>query len=75
MGDCHYLDGNVKAQKVVQRTKEILDLLGMNPERLRLRWVSASEGVRFAEEIKDFVAYLKRDLEQSREEKLEAKTL
>jgi coenzyme F420-reducing hydrogenase delta subunit len=47
----------------------------MNPERLRLRWVLASEGVRFAEEIKDFVAYLKRDLEQSREEKLEAKTL
>jgi coenzyme F420-reducing hydrogenase delta subunit len=43
---------------VVQRTKEVLEMLGMDPERLRLRWVSASEGARFAEEIKDFVAYL-----------------
>jgi coenzyme F420-reducing hydrogenase delta subunit len=35
----------------------------MDPERLRLRWVSASEGARFAEEIRDFTDYLRKTMD------------
>ena len=58
MGDCHYLDGNVKCQKVIEETWEILDLLGMDKRRLRLKWISASEGAVFAEEIRSYVQVL-----------------
>jgi len=49
MGDCHYLDGNVKAEKMFQMTKELVGILGIDAERLRLDWVSSAEGLRFAE--------------------------
>lgn len=58
MGDCHYLEGNVKCQGVVEDTRNYLGLLGIEDERLRLKWISASEGAQFASEIKDFSAYL-----------------
>ena len=54
MGDCHYLDGNVKCQKVIEDTREILWLLGIDERRLRLKWISASEGAAFAQEIRKF---------------------
>ena len=54
IGDCHYLDGNMKAEKMFNMTLELVKLLGIDPERLRLQWVSSTEGLRFAEAVKEF---------------------
>ena len=59
MGDCHYLDGNVKAEKMFQMTRELVEILGINIERLRLEWVSSAEGARFAEIARDFTEQIK----------------
>jgi F420-non-reducing hydrogenase iron-sulfur subunit len=53
--DCHYLSGNFKAQRRIMLLKGVLKQFGIEPERLRLEWVSASEGDRFASVIKDMV--------------------
>ncbi len=58
-GDCQYIEGNLKAEKRVEMLKGLLRALGMDEERLRLRWVSASEGARFAAIIREFVEDLK----------------
>jgi F420-non-reducing hydrogenase iron-sulfur subunit len=59
-GECHYLtEGNYLAISIVHLCRKLLDLIGVNPERLRLEWVSASEGIRFAEVITDFTRKLK----------------
>ncbi len=59
-GDCHYLSGNYKAQNRVSLLKKVLEQFGLEPERLRLEWVSASEGDRFATVIKDMTAEIKK---------------
>jgi len=58
--DCHYLSGNFKAQKRVILLKKMLPQLGIEPERLRLEWISASEGDKFAAVVKDMVSKLKK---------------
>ena len=58
-GDCHYTEGNYKAIRRVELTKKLLHELGIEPERLRLEWVSASEGIRFAQVIADFTKTIK----------------
>jgi len=57
-GDCHYLSGNYKAQRRVLLLKRLLDQLGLEPERLRLEWISASEGERFATIVRDMTEEL-----------------
>ncbi|MBU0699439.1 MAG: hydrogenase iron-sulfur subunit [Proteobacteria bacterium] len=59
MGDCHYLDGNVKAEKIFQITQELVKILGIEPARLRLEWISSAEGVRFAEVARKFTEQIK----------------
>jgi F420-non-reducing hydrogenase iron-sulfur subunit len=59
IGDCHYKSGNKKAEVMVEKTKELLSTLGIGAERLRLEWVSASEGQRFADVVADFTGQLK----------------
>jgi len=54
MGDCHYLDGNVKAEKMFNLTQELIKILGIDPERVRLEWISSAEGTRFAEVATEF---------------------
>jgi F420-non-reducing hydrogenase iron-sulfur subunit len=54
MGDCHYLDGNVKAEKMFEMTRELVKILGIDPARLLLEWVSSAEGGRFAEIATEF---------------------
>lgn len=39
--------------------RKLIETLGLEPERVRLEWVSAAEGVKFAETIRDFVATVK----------------
>jgi F420-non-reducing hydrogenase iron-sulfur subunit len=59
-GDCHYISGNYKAQHRVLMLKRVLQQLGLEPQRLRLDWVSASEGARFATIIKDMTKEIKK---------------
>jgi NADH-quinone oxidoreductase subunit E len=59
-GECHYItEGNYIALSTVLFSKKLLQLFGINPERLRLEWVSASEGMRFADVMNDFSKVLK----------------
>jgi len=54
-GDCHYLEGNLKAQARADAIRLMLEDLGIEPERFRLEWVSASEGGRFAQVMQEMV--------------------
>jgi coenzyme F420-reducing hydrogenase delta subunit len=47
-GDCHYLSGNLFARKRVKKMKQILQEVGLEPERVEMYHVSASEGPKFA---------------------------
>ena len=59
-GECHYItEGNYLALSTTHLGKKILHLIGLNPERLRIEWISASEGMRFAEAMNDFSKRLK----------------
>jgi len=58
--DCHYISGNFKAQRRVAMVKKLMEQLGIEPERLRLEWISAAEGDKFAKTIRDMTADLKR---------------
>jgi F420-non-reducing hydrogenase iron-sulfur subunit len=58
--DCHYLSGNFKAQRRIDLLKEVLGQFGIEPERLRLEWISASEGDRFATVIKDMTEQIRK---------------
>ena len=57
-GECHYQVGNVFAEKRVEEVRELLDLTGVDPSRLLLRWISASEGELFGRTIDEFVAHI-----------------
>lgn len=59
-GDCHYLQGNYFARRRFALLKTLLDFIGIEKERLRLEWVSATEGKRFAQLITDFTEELKK---------------
>ncbi len=56
LGDCHYIFGNHWAIKQFDITKELLRMLGVETDRVRLEWVSAAEGPRWASLIDEFVA-------------------
>lgn len=59
--DCHYVtEGNFNAFSMVQVTKRILDRVGIFPERLRLEWVSAGEGIRFANFMNEYSGQLEK---------------
>ncbi len=58
-GDCHYICGNYKTRRRVLMLKQMLPQMGIEPERLRLEWVSAAEGTRFAEVVTEFTEELK----------------
>ena len=59
-GDCHYMSGNYKTMKRVLLLKNFLPQLGLEAERLRLEWVSAGEGQRFAKVVTDFTEEIKK---------------
>jgi F420-non-reducing hydrogenase iron-sulfur subunit len=58
-GDCHYQSGNYKARRRFAVLRDTLDELGFDKERVWLRWISASEGARFAETIREMTAMLR----------------
>jgi F420-non-reducing hydrogenase iron-sulfur subunit len=59
-GDCHYEDGNMKAQKRAEAIVLMLEDFGLEEERFRLEWVSASEGPRFAQVMTEFTEQVKK---------------
>ena len=55
LNDCHYVThGNYDALGMVYLCKKLMEHIGLNPERLRLEWVSAGEGIRFAKIMNEF---------------------
>lgn len=58
-GDCHYTNGNYKARRRIAVLKSILRQIGLEDERVVLRWISASEGKRFADTVTEMVEKLK----------------
>lgn len=54
-GDCHYIKGNYHARRRILLTKKLLKEMGINEKRLRLEWVSATEGRKFANVVSQFV--------------------
>ena len=54
-GDCHYISGNYKARRRITLLKGILERLGFDEKRLRLEWISASEGQKFADTVNEMV--------------------
>jgi F420-non-reducing hydrogenase iron-sulfur subunit len=59
-GDCHYEDGNLKTEKRAEAINLMLEDFGLEEERFRLEWVSASEGPKFAQVMKDFTEQVKK---------------
>ena len=57
--DCHYQSGNYKARRRTVALKAILKAAGLDEDRLWLRWISASEGQRFAETVEQMTTFLK----------------
>jgi F420-non-reducing hydrogenase iron-sulfur subunit len=58
-GDCHYQRGNLSARRRVTGLKPFLEAIGIGGERLRLEWISASEGPKVAETVKTFTQTVK----------------
>ena len=59
IGDCHYQNGNEKAQNRADAITLMLEDFGIEPERFRLEWVSAAEGPRFAQVVSEFTEQVK----------------
>jgi coenzyme F420-reducing hydrogenase delta subunit/ferredoxin len=58
-GDCHYTSGNYLARRRFTVFRELLDFLGLEPERLRFTWISAAEAVKWTEVVKSFTEELR----------------
>ena len=58
--DCHYVSGNFKAMRRINLMRRVLKDFGIEPERLRLEWISASEGDKFAAVVRSMVEDLKK---------------
>jgi coenzyme F420-reducing hydrogenase delta subunit len=59
-GGCHYLEGNLRARRRVERARQLLSEIGLEPERLEMFNLSSAEGPRFAEIVTTMVDRLKR---------------
>jgi F420-non-reducing hydrogenase iron-sulfur subunit len=58
-GDCHYMEGNYKIARRIPLLKKMLSQFGIEEERVRLEWVSAAEGDRFASIVNDMTKKVK----------------
>ena len=59
IGDCHYVEGNLRTEKRAEAIELMLEDFGLEYERFRLEWVSASEGAKFAQVVTEMVEDLK----------------
>ena len=58
-GDCHYQTGNYFTRRRMAIIKKFLEYMGINPKRVQVNWVSASEGAKFAEVVTEMTQELK----------------
>ena len=58
-GDCHYHEGNYKCLRRFHLLQKYIKQMGIQPERLRLEWISASEGLEFSQLVNDFSETIK----------------
>jgi coenzyme F420-reducing hydrogenase delta subunit len=58
-GECHYIDGNIKARRIINCTKKILESVGVEPERVAMYNLSASDGPLFAKYANEFTEIIK----------------
>lgn len=59
LGDCHYQEGNYKTLRRIPFLQRLVEQFGIDRRRLRLEWVSASEGDRFAEVVNEFTEQIR----------------
>jgi F420-non-reducing hydrogenase iron-sulfur subunit len=59
-GDCHYIQGNYLARRRITVLKKLLEHLGIEEQRVRMTWVSAAEGKKFADVIKEVTEDIKK---------------
>ncbi len=59
LGDCHYVEGNYKTMRRFQMLKRVLADMGIEDQRVRIEWISASEGERVKTVINDMVEQVK----------------
>jgi coenzyme F420-reducing hydrogenase delta subunit len=59
-GDCHYAQGNYYARRRIAVFKKLLEYIGIEPERVQMTWVSAAEGQKFADVIKEVTEDIKK---------------
>ena len=58
-GDCHYINGNIQCEEMIKKLKEkVLPEKGVDPERLRLEWISSAEGAVFQKVMKEMCEQL-----------------
>lgn len=60
IGDCHYIAGNYKSRRRIALTRKVIEGYGIDPRRLKMTFVSASEGALWAEVVKDMVNTVKK---------------
>lgn len=59
-GDCHYVSGNFKARRRMAILRTILKTLGLDEERVWLRWISAAEGQKFAKTVREITEEIRK---------------
>lgn len=60
LGDCHYQEGNYKTLRRIPLLKRLIKEFGIDPKRLRLEWVSASEGDKFAKLVNEMTEEMRK---------------
>ncbi len=60
LGDCHYITGNYHTMHKLDMTKQLIEMAGLDKSRVKLEWISASEGQRFANLVRDFIDEIRR---------------
>ncbi len=76
LNDCHYISGNFHTEKRARLMNKLLEMTGIEPKRLRLEWVSASEGEKFSKVVTEFTDTVKKlgPSKVGKDELLRAKT-
>jgi coenzyme F420-reducing hydrogenase delta subunit len=64
IGDCHYIAGNNRTKKRFQIFVKLLEHVGINPVRVRVDWVSASEGHKFQRIVTEFIDVIRKEKEK-----------
>ncbi len=59
LDECHYISGNYKAKERIETTQTLMDMIGLESQRLAVEWLSAAEGKKFARTMNEFVETIK----------------